>query len=63
MCKFIWNNKKSRVVRTVLKNERTSGRLTIPGVRLYYISIVIKTAWFGTQTGRLIKGVELETEK
>jgi hypothetical protein len=31
ICKFIWNNKKPRMVKTILNNKRTSGRMTIPG--------------------------------
>ena len=46
ICKFIWNNKKTRIAKTLLNDERTSCRITMPDLKLYYRAIVIKTAWY-----------------
>ena len=39
--KFVWNNRKPRVVKTILNNKRTSGEFTIPDLKLCYRTIVI----------------------
>jgi hypothetical protein len=40
--KFIWNNQKPRIAKTLLNNTRTSSGITIPNLKLYYRTIVIK---------------------
>jgi hypothetical protein len=39
----IWKNKKFRLVKTILKNKRNSGVITITVLKLSYRAIVIKT--------------------
>jgi hypothetical protein len=46
ICKFICNNKKSRIVKTILNNKRNFEGITIADLKVYYRVIVIKTMWY-----------------
>jgi hypothetical protein len=42
ICKFIWNNKEPRIAKTFLNDKRISGRISMPDLKLYCRTIVIK---------------------
>jgi hypothetical protein len=44
--KFIWNNKNPSIAKILLKDKRNSGEITMPDLKLYYRTIVIKTVWY-----------------
>jgi hypothetical protein len=51
ICKFIWNNKKTRIAEILLNGKRTSSGITMPDLKRYYRAIVIKTAlyWYSNR--------------
>jgi hypothetical protein len=57
ICKFVWNNKKPRIAKTLLNNKRTSVGITMPNLKLYYRAIVIKNCMVlvQQQTGRTME--------
>jgi hypothetical protein len=61
--KFIWKGKKLKTVQTIFKNKRMGGGITIPDLKLYFRTVVIKLHGIGTGTDTLISGIELKTQK